>query len=44
MLLVDDVIWSGNREDGYYSSHRIISPMTNEGPTLFGPEIGRAHV
>ena len=41
LLLVDDVIWSGNREDGYYSSHRIISPMTNEGPTLFGPATGR---
>jgi predicted ester cyclase len=41
LLLVDDVIWSGNREDGYYSSHRIISPMTNEGPTLFGPATGK---
>lgn len=41
LLLVDDVIWSGSRKDGYYSSHRIISPMTNEGPTLFGPATGR---
>ena len=41
LLLVDDVIWSGSREDGYYSSHRIISPMTNMGPTLFGPATGK---
>jgi predicted ester cyclase len=40
LLLVDDVIWSGSREDGYYSSHRIISPMTNQGATLFGPATG----
>ena len=41
LLLADDVIWAGSREDGYYSSHRIVSPMTNEGPTLFGPATGR---
>jgi predicted ester cyclase len=41
LLLVDDVIWYGTREDGYYSSHRIISPMTNDGPTLFGPATGK---
>jgi predicted ester cyclase len=41
LLLADDVIWSGNHEDGFYSSHRIISPMTNKGPTIFGPATGR---
>lgn len=41
LLLCDDVIWSGNHEDGFYSSHRIISPMTNEGPTLFGSATGK---
>jgi predicted ester cyclase len=41
LLLADDVIWSGNREDGFYSSHRIISPMTNQGPTIFGPATGK---
>ena len=41
LLLPDAVIWSGSRADGYYSSHRIVSPMTNEGPTLFGPATGR---
>lgn len=41
LLLADDVIWSGSREQGFYSSHRIVSPMTNEGPTLFGPATGK---
>ena len=41
LLLADDVIWSGTRDDGYYSSHRIISPMTNDGPTIFGPATGK---
>jgi predicted ester cyclase len=40
LLLADNVIWSGSREEGYYSSHRIISPMTNKGPTIFGPATG----
>ena len=41
LLLADDVIWSGSKEQGYYSSHRIISPMTNLGATLFGPATGK---
>ena len=41
LLLADDVIWSGTRSEGYYSSHRIISPMTNTGPTVFGPATGK---
>jgi predicted ester cyclase len=41
LLLADDVIWSGSRNDGWYSSHRIVSPMTNSGDTTFGPATGR---
>ena len=41
LLIPDDVIWSGNQQDGYYSSHRNISPMTNKGPTMFGPATDR---
>ena len=41
LLLVDDVIWSGSPSEGYYSSHRLLSPMTNEGATVFGPATGR---
>lgn len=40
-LLADDVIWSGSRVEGWYSSHRILSPMTNDGDTAFGPATGR---
>lgn len=37
----DDVIWSGNGQDGFYSSHRIVSNMTNLGAGEFGPATGR---
>ena len=42
LLLGDDVIWSGDRESGYYSSHRITSPMMNLGATAYGPATGKA--
>ncbi len=42
LLLADDVIWSGDRAQGFYSSHRIQSPMTNLGPSMFGPATGKA--
>jgi predicted ester cyclase len=41
LLLGDDIIWSGNLERGF-SSHRITSPMTNRGDTLFAPATGRS--
>ena len=37
----DDVIWTGNDADGFYSSHRIVSNMTNLGDSEFGPATGR---
>ena len=40
LLLAENVIWSGNREDGYYSSHRLLSLATNNGPTIYGPPTG----
>lgn len=40
LLLAEDVIWSGNREDGFYSSHRLLSTATNEGKTVYGPATG----
>lgn len=39
LLLGDDVIWAGNLERGF-SSHRITSPMTNRGDTVFAPASG----
>ena len=41
LLLADDVIWSGSPAEGYYSSHRVLSPMTNTGPSAYGPPTGK---
>lgn len=41
LLMAEQVIWSGNRQDGYYSSHRLLSTATNSGPTRYGPATGR---
>lgn len=41
LLLADDVIWSDDIENGFYSSHRIESPMTNLGASAFGPATGK---
>ena len=40
LLLAENVIWAGNREDGYYTSHRLLSLATNNGPTVYGPATG----
>lgn len=36
LLLGDDVIGRGDVHSGY-SSHRVVSPMTNSGDSMFGP-------
>ena len=41
LLLADDVIWSGSPAEGFYSSHRVLSPMTNTGPSAYGPPTGK---
>ena len=41
LLLGDNVVWSGSPESGFYSSHRITSPMTNLGSSIFGEATGR---
>ncbi len=40
-LLGEDVIWSGDEARGFYSSHRIFSPMHHRGDGAFGPATGR---
>ncbi len=40
-LHADNIIWDGNDEDGYHSSHLICTYMTNLGPSEFGPATGR---
>ena len=40
LLLADDVIVAGDSHNGY-SSHRVLSPMTNSGASMFGPATGK---
>ena len=40
-LQADDVIWAGNDEDGYHTSHRITSVGTNTGYSDYGPPTSR---
>ncbi|MBL8582920.1 MAG: ester cyclase [Rhizobiaceae bacterium] len=40
-LLGEDVIWSGDEEAGFLSSHRIVSSGTHSGHGAYGPPTGR---
>jgi len=40
-LFADDVIWSGNDQDGFHSSHRITWIGRNLGHSVYGPPTGR---
>lgn len=40
-LIADDVIWSGNDQEGYHSSHRISWLGRNTGHSIYGPATGR---
>lgn len=39
--IAHDVIWAGNDQDGYYTSHLVRSLGTNTGYSDFGPPTGR---
>jgi len=41
LALADDVIWCGNDEDGFYSSHRVTSVGLNTGYSTYGAPTGR---
>lgn len=41
LLLGDSVVWSREAAGVFYSSHRILSPMTNLGASAFGPATGK---
>ncbi|WP_144699691.1 ester cyclase [Fictibacillus phosphorivorans] len=40
-LIGENVIWSGNDEEGFLSSHRVASNATNLGDSAFGPATGK---
>ena len=39
-LVCEDVIWRGNEDDGFLSSHRLISVMRKQGGGAYGPASG----
>ena len=43
-LTGEDVIWSGNEDEGFLSSHRILSMGTHTGGGYFGPPTGKKFV
>eukprot|EP01047_Picozoa_sp_COSAG01_P009698 COSAG01_NODE_401_length_17529_cov_47.865806_14_plen_295_part_00 len=44
-LLGEDIVWSGDEEEGsYLSSHRILTTGTHTGHGMFGPPTGRSFV
>ncbi|MDJ0878952.1 MAG: ester cyclase [Halieaceae bacterium] len=40
-LHADNIVWGGDAEAGYHSSHLISTHMTNLGPSEFGPATGK---
>jgi predicted ester cyclase len=40
-LQADNIIWGGDAESGFHSSHLITTHMTNLGPSEFGPATGK---
>lgn len=40
-LFPEDVIWAGDDENGFYSSHRIRSTATHRGESLYGAPTGK---
>ena len=36
-LIADEIVWAGNDEIGYHTSHRTIIRGTNDGPSKYGP-------
>ncbi|MGJ8624243.1 MAG: ester cyclase [Yoonia sp.] len=43
-LLGEDVIWSGNEDDGFLSSHRLLTKATHTRDGQFGPATGKPWV
>lgn len=42
VLIADEVIWAGNDQVGYHTSHRTIIRGTNDGDSKYGPATGKA--
>lgn len=44
VLVGENIIWSGDCDEGFLSSHRILSHATNLGDSAFGPATGKRAV
>jgi hypothetical protein len=40
-LIADDIVWAGNDEVGYHTSHRTLIRGTNDGDSKYGPATNR---
>jgi len=40
-LIADEIVWAGNDEVGYHTSHRTLIRGTNDGDSKYGPSTGR---
>ena len=40
-LIADEIVWAGDDEVGFHTSHRTIVRGTNDGPSRYGPATGR---
>lgn len=40
-LIADEIVWAGDDEVGYHTSHRTIIRGTNDGDSKYGPATGR---
>lgn len=40
-LIADDIVWAGDDEIGYHTSHRTLIRGTNDGDSKYGPATGR---
>jgi len=40
-LIADEIVWAGNDEIGFHTSHRTLIRGTNDGDSLFGPATNR---
>lgn len=40
-LIADEIIWAGNDEVGYHTSHRTLIRGTNDGASKYGPATGK---
>lgn len=41
-LIADEIVWAGDDEVGFHTSHRTLIRGTNDGPSRYGPATGKS--